>query len=205
MLRGKKAIPSYRQCAKSTMRLSILTPPPLTDCRPPLPSCRQCAKSTFRLSTLPPPLMPHCRIFIRENRSILQLTTVMILQLVVDSPSFHIDPPSLRTVDGPSTVRKIDNTTPYLLNYAIYFAFDIARNLTSFVKYLKSLKMFNSPTLHLLSKSLGNALMGKWVLMNLGLGILLVYSTEWYMKSTAVSSLRGTSGPGNRQKEVNKK
>ena len=48
--------------------------------------------------------MPHCRIFIRENRSILQLTTVMILQLVVDSPSFHIDPPSLRTVDGPSTV-----------------------------------------------------------------------------------------------------
>ena len=47
-----------------------------------------------------------------------------------------------------------------------------------------------------LRKSLGNTLKGRWVLMNLGLGILLAYSSEWNKKRLTVSSLKGTSGPG---------
>ena len=55
----------------------------------------------------------------------------MILQLVVDSPPFHFDPPSLRTVDGPSTVRKIDNTTPYQLNQAFYLYFKTLQSVVA--------------------------------------------------------------------------
>ena len=40
-------------------------------------------------------------------------TTITVLPLCVDNASFNILPYQLRIVDGLSTMRKIDNTTPY--------------------------------------------------------------------------------------------
>ena len=66
-----------------------------------IPSCRQCAKSTVRLSKFNPPL-PHCWIFIRENKAVLQLITVMILQLQSTVRNSILTPPRC----GLSTARR---------------------------------------------------------------------------------------------------
>ena len=70
-----------------------------------------CCPLPLRLVGRRPPLPLICRtvefwkIFIIENRSILQLTTVMILQLLIDRASFHFatHPPCCT----------VDNMTPY--------------------------------------------------------------------------------------------
>ena len=94
---------------QSTVRNSILTPPlgVLSTAH------RQCAKSTVRLPTLTPPYAA-LSIFFKGKPGGPPTNNSNDPPTTVDSPQFDIDPPSLRTVDGPSTLRQIDKTTPYL-------------------------------------------------------------------------------------------
>ena len=103
MLQGKKAIPSYWQCAKSTMHLSILTP--LWRTVDGLGGAVDSAQNRLCVFQFWPPLfcrtVEFLKIFISENRAILQLTTVGSLQLWIDSVPFHF------------TTTPVDSSTPY--------------------------------------------------------------------------------------------